>query len=110
MPSKTVFLRPQSWSRLKPYSLGTITAVKENSHKDKWFHFRARLEIGQFLTRIFWMIAGGHFLSRPLWFIAETRECKGYERGTERNFLHSFPLSGTAVVQSYLRGRLMVHA
>ena len=31
----------------------------------------------------------------------KTRERKGYERGTARNFLHSFPLSGTAVVQSY---------
>ena len=31
----------------------------------------------------------------------KTRERKGYNRGTARNFLHSFPLSGTPVVQSY---------
>ena len=31
----------------------------------------------------------------------KTRERKGYERGTARNFLHSFPLSGAPVVQSY---------
>ena len=31
----------------------------------------------------------------------QTRERKGYERGTARNFLQSFPLSGTPVVQSY---------
>ena len=31
----------------------------------------------------------------------ETRERKGYKRGTAQNFLHSFPLSGTPVVQSY---------
>ena len=31
----------------------------------------------------------------------KTRERKGYERGTARNFLQSFPLSGTPVVQSY---------
>ena len=28
MPSKTVILRPQNWSRLKPYHWSTITAVK----------------------------------------------------------------------------------
>ena len=28
-------------------------------------------------------------------------ERKGYKRGTARNLLHSFPLSGTPVVQSY---------
>ena len=31
----------------------------------------------------------------------KTGERKGYKRGTARNFLHSFPLSGTPVVQSY---------
>ena len=36
----------------------------------------------------------------PLLNNVETRERKGYERGTARNFLHSFPLSGTPVVQS----------
>ena len=32
---------------------------------------------------------------------------KGYERGTARNFLHSFPLSGTPVVQSYWAWKLI---
>ena len=31
----------------------------------------------------------------------QTRQCKGYRRVTARNFLHSFPLSSTPVVQSY---------
>ena len=31
----------------------------------------------------------------------KTRERKGYERGTAQNFLHSFPLPSTPVVQSY---------
>ena len=29
------------------------------------------LEIGHFLRQTFWMISGGPFLSRPLWFTAE---------------------------------------
>ena len=37
----------------------------------------------------------------PLLNNVQTRERKGYRRGTARNFLHSFPLSGTPVVQSY---------
>ena len=37
----------------------------------------------------------------PLLNNVQTRERKGYERGTARNFLHSFPSSGAPVVQSY---------
>ena len=37
----------------------------------------------------------------PLLNNVRTRERKGYERGTARNFRHSFPSSGTPVVQSY---------
>ena len=37
----------------------------------------------------------------PLFNNVQTRERKGYRRGTARNFLHSFPLSGAPVVQSY---------
>ena len=37
----------------------------------------------------------------PLLNNVQTRERKGYKRGTARNFLQSFPLSGTLVVQSY---------
>ena len=37
----------------------------------------------------------------PLLNNVQTRERKGYERDTARNFLHSFPLSSTPVVQSY---------
>ena len=37
----------------------------------------------------------------------QTRGRKGRERGTARNFIHSFPFSGTPVVESYLsRDRL----
>ena len=32
----------------------------------------------------------------------------GYKRGTARNFLHSFPLSGTPVVQSYWAWKIQV--
>ena len=34
---------------------------------------KSALEIGQFLRRNFWMISGGPFLSRPLWFTVEER-------------------------------------
>ena len=37
----------------------------------------------------------------PLLNNVQTRERKGYKRGTARNFLHSFPLSGAPVVQSF---------
>ena len=37
----------------------------------------------------------------PLLNNVQTRERKGYRRGTARNFLHSFPFSNTPVVQSY---------
>ena len=37
----------------------------------------------------------------PLLNNVQTRERKGYKRGTTWNFLQSFPLSGTPVVQSY---------
>ena len=37
----------------------------------------------------------------PLLNNVQTRERKGYRRGTARNFLHSFPLSSSPVVQSY---------
>ena len=41
-------------------------------------------------------------LFSPLWSAKyKTRGCKGCERGTTRNFLQSFPLSGAPVVQSY---------
>ena len=37
----------------------------------------------------------------PLLNNVENKGRKGYERGTARNFLQSFPLSGASVVQSY---------
>ena len=37
----------------------------------------------------------------PLLNNVQTRERKGYRRGTARNFLYSLPLSGTPVVRSY---------
>ena len=40
-------------------------------------------------------------LCPPLVNKVQNRGSQGYERGTARNFLHSFPLSGTPVVQSY---------
>ena len=40
-------------------------------------------------------------LLQPLLNNVQSRERKGYRRGTARNFLHSFSLSGTPVVQSY---------
>ena len=43
----------------------------------------------------------------PLLNNVQTRERKGYRRGTARNFLHSFPLSGTPVVQSYWARKLI---
>ena len=54
-------------------------ALKSFSQKGpKWCSVRSigvigksALEIGQFLTRNFWMIFGGPFLSRPLCFTAE---------------------------------------
>ena len=38
---------------------------------------------------------------KAILLFSRTRGCEGRERGTTRNFLHSFPLSGTLVVQSY---------
>ena len=37
----------------------------------------------------------------PILDNVQTRDRKGYKRGTARNFLQSFPLFGTPVVQSY---------
>ena len=47
MPLNIVLLRPQNWSRLKPYYKSTITAVKEKEF-DHFFRFRD--SFGHFLV------------------------------------------------------------
>ena len=51
---------------------------------------KSALEIGQFLRRNFWMISGGPFLSRPLWFTADLltfTDFPGERRHININFL-----------------------
>ena len=47
------------------------------------------------------LVVSKPFCFQPFFSKVQERERKGYKRGTARNILHSFPLSGTAVVQSH---------